>query len=293
MGDSEFSWRSSRWRKALICGALGVSGFALQGCATVVRGTNTDFVVQTDPGGASVRTDLMTLDSRRQERQLRRSGNYDEATFEPEFYSCEATPCTFKVPRKSNFTVVIEREGYHPATIEVTSAIGAGASTSATGATVAATGAYVVSYATYAAAISTITLGTGTALSISTLGLISPSAVASASTASTALAAAPALASAAGLGIIMLGVDLASGAMHDLSPNPLVIVLVPSNRPPPTGTGTVINTDERLNEVLAETGSNLLIEPVEQDQPDADPPLSDGGNGQSSPTIRTETSPLQ
>ena len=274
MTNSEFSWRSSRWRKALVCGLVGVSGFAVQGCATAIRGTNTDFVVQTTPAGASVRTDLMTPASRREMRDLKSADRYDEATFEPVYFECEATPCTFEVPRKSNFTVEIEHPGYHPATIEIKSGIGQGASASATGATVVAAGAYVVSYATYAAAISSIALGTGAALSIGTLGLISPGAVLSASSGSAALAAGPALVSAAGLGVIMLGVDLVSGAMHDLSPNPLVIVLVPDTQPMPVGTQEIINSEERLQDVLDETGAQLVV-PVENEEVPADsPPVS-------------------
>jgi hypothetical protein len=66
--------------------AIAVPVLALASCATITRGTKTDFTVQTVPGGASVTT--------------------------TNGFSCMATPCTFKMPRKSEFSVTITKPGY-------------------------------------------------------------------------------------------------------------------------------------------------------------------------------------
>jgi hypothetical protein len=66
--------------------AITVPVLALASCATITRGTKTDFTVQTVPGGASVTT--------------------------TNGFSCAATPCTFKMPRKSEFSVTITKPGY-------------------------------------------------------------------------------------------------------------------------------------------------------------------------------------
>jgi hypothetical protein len=72
-------------------------------CATVTRGTTQAFVVETDPSGAAVQTS---------------SGMH-----------CPSTPCTFpRVPRNSDFTVTITKEGYRTTTHTVThQTAGAGA----------------------------------------------------------------------------------------------------------------------------------------------------------------------
>ncbi len=65
---------------------LAAVGLALGGCATVTRGLDDAWTVNTTPSGAAVKT----------------SG---------QFY-CDATPCTFKLPRKSTFDVTITKAGY-------------------------------------------------------------------------------------------------------------------------------------------------------------------------------------
>jgi hypothetical protein len=66
---------------AVLCmaGSLGA-------CATVTRGTDQAWTVQTDPSGASVRTNIG--------------------------FACDQTPCTFKMPRKSEFDVTITKSGF-------------------------------------------------------------------------------------------------------------------------------------------------------------------------------------
>ena len=117
---------------------LAAVGLALGGCATVTRGLDDSWTVNTTPSGASVRT----------------SG---------QFY-CDATPCTFKLPRKSQFDVTIAKAGYKSWTGHVT---------------------HHVSGAGGAGMAGNVVLG----------------------------------------GIIGAGVDASSGAMLDLTPNPLSVTL--------------------------------------------------------------------
>ena len=75
----------------------GLSAFALTvglgGCATITRGTTQQFTVESEPPGAQAKTT---------------SG-----------FSCEATPCTFRVPRKDSFTITVSKAGYKTASAEV------------------------------------------------------------------------------------------------------------------------------------------------------------------------------
>lgn len=64
----------------------------LPSCATVTRGTNEDFTVETTPSGAIVELS---------------NG-----------LSCTSTPCTMKVPRKGDFVATVSKEGYE--TVEAT-----------------------------------------------------------------------------------------------------------------------------------------------------------------------------
>ena len=59
---------------------------AVSGCATITRGTNDTWTINSTPGGAAVKTS---------------SG-----------YACEATPCTFRMPRREQFDVVVTKAGY-------------------------------------------------------------------------------------------------------------------------------------------------------------------------------------
>ena len=66
--------------------AVMVAAASLGACATITRGTNTAWSVQTDPIGAEVKTS---------------NG-----------FACDQTPCTFKMPRKAEFDVTIKKAGY-------------------------------------------------------------------------------------------------------------------------------------------------------------------------------------
>jgi hypothetical protein len=117
-----------------------MAALSVTACATVTRGTSEAWTVQTDPGGATVRTTAG--------------------------FACDATPCTFKMPRKSEFQVTISKPGYRTVETQVTNQVaGAGA----------------------AGMAGNVLVG----------------------------------------GVIGAGVDIATGAMLELKPNPLVIKLEP------------------------------------------------------------------
>lgn len=87
--------------KIALAAAGVVTVLGLSGCATITRGTNDVFVVETFPVGASVKTS---------------NG-----------YFCDSTPCSMKMPRKSEFTVTITKGGYKTWTGKVTNKVsGAG-----------------------------------------------------------------------------------------------------------------------------------------------------------------------
>lgn len=80
-------------RIARVCAVLAVAGMSTA-CATVTRGASQAWTVETTPGGAHVKTNIG--------------------------FACDATPCTFKMPRKSEFDVTITKEGYKTYTTHVT-----------------------------------------------------------------------------------------------------------------------------------------------------------------------------
>jgi hypothetical protein len=73
---------------------------ALSACATITRGTKEVFVVETDPSGAHV-----TLSNG---------------------LSCEATPCSFKVPRRGAFVATIKLDGYETIQTNIESSVDTG-----------------------------------------------------------------------------------------------------------------------------------------------------------------------
>jgi len=87
--------------KTVLRGAILLAcGLSVTGCATITRGTHDVFVVETDPIGASVTT--------------------------TNGYSCEATPCSLKMSRKSEFDVTISKPGYKTWTGHVTNKVAGG-----------------------------------------------------------------------------------------------------------------------------------------------------------------------
>ena len=87
--------------KAIISVAGGlVAACSLSACATVTRGSNTAWEVNTTPPGATVKTT---------------NGFY-----------CESTPCALKMPRKAEFTATVTHPGYKPVDVKVTNHVSNG-----------------------------------------------------------------------------------------------------------------------------------------------------------------------
>lgn len=89
-------------RAFLICAAI-----SLAGCATITRGTNDVLVVNSTPTGAQVKMS---------------DGN-----------SCANTPCSFKVPRKSELNVLVTKENCEHQQIRVTNRVADGGSAAMAG----------------------------------------------------------------------------------------------------------------------------------------------------------------
>jgi hypothetical protein len=92
-----------RARRTKVVGLAIVLCAAASGCATVTRGTSEDLIVKTVPEGAKVE---VTLGSGGRE-------------------SCAATPCTIRLPRRTQATVLIEKEGFRSVRAEVRGKLGA------------------------------------------------------------------------------------------------------------------------------------------------------------------------
>jgi|GEM_PF-1564607 len=174
--------------RILIVGLLSAS--LLSACATVARGSNADMVIDTEPPGATVTTDLPAKGRREAGR------------------GCAPTPCEFKVPRKADFLMTISKDGYEPVEIGVISRrhkesleanlAGSGATGLGVGGGLA--GAFIA---------------TGGLTGIMTTGEI--------------LAAGAAVGGivTVGIGGVSLGVDAATGALMSPNPNPIFVELPP------------------------------------------------------------------
>jgi hypothetical protein len=152
-------------------------------------------VISTLPPGAVVTTDQETKDS----QKLRRNGPEKQARY----YGCPATPCEFKVPRKSEFILTLSKEGYENVEIGIDNGIHK-ESMNANLAVSAGTGAVI---------------GVGVGTISSAFGATSTGAV-SAGVGSAAIVALPIAA-----GSVLI--DTSTGALFSLRPNPITIKLPP------------------------------------------------------------------
>jgi hypothetical protein len=84
-------------------------------------------------------------------------------------------------------------------------------------------------------------------------------------TSTNAGAAAGATQAATGVGLVFLGVDVLSGAMLDVRPNPLVLIMIPEEEPIPED--SYIETEEELQEFLTQRVGGRS---VESSTPDSD-----------------------
>lgn len=220
-----------RWFTVFICAVI------LSGCATVNRGATDYFRIDTVPPGATATTSIETSASK-----SARTKNRD---LEPVYKSCEPTPCSIALPRRSEFIVTLEQPGFEKAEMFITNSTSsrafsenmAATTASAAGVTAVAAGTVAVGSA-IATGVTTLTFGTvGGLASGLTFGLIpvqtgftaASSAVPAASGVSSAFSAVipPALAVTGG----MLLTDAATGANVNLFPNPVVLELAPKGTP--------------------------------------------------------------
>ena len=93
--------------KSVAFAAAAGAALMLSACATVTRGTNTNWDVQTSPDGARVET--------------------------THGYSCAATPCSLKMPRKSAFQATITKPGYKTVVASVGNRVSGGGGGAAAG----------------------------------------------------------------------------------------------------------------------------------------------------------------
>ena len=223
---------------------------SLTNCATIIRGARTNLNVVTVPAGAQVTTNLPIKSDRAKAKQLKKSlalGLFSEEQLSQTMldnYGCVATPCKIKLSRRANLDLKISLEGYHDATLSVKSGygrsgVGASGVTSAAG----ATGGYLVTYGL----ITAISQLGGALATMFTFGAASSTAGANAG----ASAAATGVAGVFGVGLI--GIDLASGSMKNLKPNPVSIVLVPNTEPLPA---TNLSVEE------SEAAATALLEKI-------------------------------
>ncbi|MGN7867681.1 translation initiation factor 2 [Paracoccus sp. 22332] len=86
----------------LVCAVLSVAG-----CATITRGSNDALIVNSTPTGAQVKMS--------------------------DGQTCNNTPCTFKVPRKSELNVLITKDGCKHQQVRVTNRVASGGSAAMAG----------------------------------------------------------------------------------------------------------------------------------------------------------------
>jgi hypothetical protein len=85
-------------RLAFTAAIFACASFSLGGCATVTRGSSEAWTVETTPGGAAVATTTG--------------------------FKCDATPCTFKMKRKTEFDVTVTKPGFKTYSTHITNQIG-------------------------------------------------------------------------------------------------------------------------------------------------------------------------
>ena len=180
----------------------------LPSCATAIRGTNDKLIIETIPDGARVTTD-------------RKMGKNEDGTIR--YAGCEATPCTIRMPRRSEFLMTVEKEGYAPYEIGVTNGLKKEAlrSNLATSGTVG-----VAMGVTTAVAFAGVASG-------GTGALVAGGAAVAGITAGAALGA-------------TLLVDGPSGALLNLQPNPIVLEMAPAGTDIPEHPGAVAIREKRM-----------------------------------------------
>jgi hypothetical protein len=102
-------------RRVLLVGIL-----VLSACATITRGVEEVFVVESNPVGASVTVvyDEPVVISVQDNQPFSQGGDMGVDAADKKTITLTklegVTPATFKIPRRGSFTVRIEKEGYSP-----------------------------------------------------------------------------------------------------------------------------------------------------------------------------------
>ena len=183
------------------------------GCATVNRGIDDHFRIDTVPQGAKITTSIETPKSKRKRRKNK--------NIAPVYEGCNPTPCAIQLPRLSEFTFTVEHAGYEPVEMYITSSKKRGSITANTAATaVTTTGAAGVTIAWTTSLIGG-TFGSGAASTLAP---------------TLATSAVPPVLAATGA---MLILDAGTGANQNLFPNPVVLELTPEGLP--------VQTDPAIN----------------------------------------------
>ena len=113
--------------------AVVLTIFSLQGCATVTRGTSEVLVVQSNPSGAKVSVERYRKYVKREEKGKKGKRKYrtsrptrSQEKIASVYYKDEkfnemtgTTPTSFKVVRRGQYKVRIEREGYETSIVTV------------------------------------------------------------------------------------------------------------------------------------------------------------------------------
>jgi len=226
------------------------------GCATVNRGADDHFRIDTVPQGAKITTSIETSKSKRKRRKNK--------NIAPEYKGCNPTPCAIQLSRHSEFTFTAEHAGYEPVEMYITSSHKRGSFTANTAATAATTAGTVATTAAIGAGISAATTGLATGLGAGlgasfTFGLIPVETAVSAgfaagasSVPSAGAIAASAVPPALAVTGTMLLIDAGTGANRNLYPNPVVLELAP--------TGTAVKYDPAVNLFQEEKAAEALYD---------------------------------
>jgi len=111
-----------RMLSLLLCLAAAV------GCATVTRGVEEVFVVESTPAGAKVALVydapvVLYVGGYEESEQSGEEENFGASSLKQKTITTQRlegiTPATFKIPRKGAFTVKITKEGYNPVVMRV------------------------------------------------------------------------------------------------------------------------------------------------------------------------------
>jgi len=209
-------------------GSALLLGASLSACATTNRGVEDFFRIDTVPQGATVSI-----------------WNPDGPDTLPKEMVCEATPCAFRLPRRSTFLAKVEKDGYEPFEMYVSHssrrtsysgplAVNAAASTAAGAATGYFTGMM-------AGALADVTV------TILSLGSVTTNSSASAA----ASGASSGAAFGAAVGVGMIAVDQASGSSQFIVPSPVVLALVPEGGEVVVDPNAVLYREKKETELTA------------------------------------------